>query len=388
MPRDDAFDDPPRARAVRSVERAEAQRVQQRDRAGAHREDVADDAADAGGRALVRLDEGRMIVRLDLEDRGEAVADVDRAGVLARPLQDARPAGRQLLQVDARALVAAVLRPHHREDAELGLGRLALQRAHDAVVFVGGEAVAFELLPDRCVMRFGPPPRAPARGRPTRDRTRPSALPSDAFARALGMRHQADDVASFAADAGDVAERPVRVGRVRQLARLVAVAEDDAPRRLELADHIGLRVVVPFAVRDRQSQPLPGAGARRERRVGLLDADDDVLAVKLQVTIAQHRAGQQPGLEQNLKAVADAEHRPAAPGEIDHRRHDRREPRDRAGAQVVAVREPAGQDHHVGALEARSPCARRTRRPDRARASRRGTRRGRSWNRERRRQRI
>ena len=62
---------------------AEAQRVHHRDRAGAHGEDVADDAADAGRRALVGLDEARVVVRLDLERDGEALADVDDAGVLA-----------------------------------------------------------------------------------------------------------------------------------------------------------------------------------------------------------------------------------------------------------------------------------------------------------------
>ena len=36
------------------------------------------------------------------------------------PCSTRGPVGRQRLQVDARALVAAVLRPHHREDAELG----------------------------------------------------------------------------------------------------------------------------------------------------------------------------------------------------------------------------------------------------------------------------
>ena len=67
------------------LERAEAQRVEERDRAGAHGEDVADDAADPGGRALVGLDRARMVVRLDLEDDRQPVADVERAGVLARP---------------------------------------------------------------------------------------------------------------------------------------------------------------------------------------------------------------------------------------------------------------------------------------------------------------
>ena len=78
---DDAFE---QAAGAGRVEIAEAQRVEQRDRPRAHREDVADDAADAGGRALIRLDERRVVVRLDLEDGGEPVADVDRAGVLAR----------------------------------------------------------------------------------------------------------------------------------------------------------------------------------------------------------------------------------------------------------------------------------------------------------------
>jgi hypothetical protein len=55
------------------------------DRARAHGEDVAQDAADAGRRALIGLDEGRVVVALHLEDGGVAVADVDDAGVLARP---------------------------------------------------------------------------------------------------------------------------------------------------------------------------------------------------------------------------------------------------------------------------------------------------------------
>ena len=80
---------------------AEAQRVQAGDGPRAHREDVAQDAADARGRPLVRLDEARVVVRLHLEDGGEPVADVDDARVLARPLDDARPLRRQAPQVHA-----------------------------------------------------------------------------------------------------------------------------------------------------------------------------------------------------------------------------------------------------------------------------------------------
>ena len=68
----------------RMIERSELERVHARDRPRAHREDVAQDSADAGRRALVRLDERRMVVAFDFEHRDPSVADVDRAGVLAR----------------------------------------------------------------------------------------------------------------------------------------------------------------------------------------------------------------------------------------------------------------------------------------------------------------
>ena len=83
---------------VSRVERTKAKRIEDRDRSGAHGEHVAEDAAHTGGRPLVRLDRRRMIVRLDLEHNGEAVADVDRAGVLARPLQNIRTFGGQLAE--------------------------------------------------------------------------------------------------------------------------------------------------------------------------------------------------------------------------------------------------------------------------------------------------
>ena len=67
------------------VRRAEAETVEQRHRPRAHRHDVAEDAADAGGGALKRLDGGRVVVRLDLERDGETVAEVEHAGVASGP---------------------------------------------------------------------------------------------------------------------------------------------------------------------------------------------------------------------------------------------------------------------------------------------------------------
>ena len=115
----------------------------------AHREDVADDAADARGRALVRLDERRMVVRFDLEDRREPVADVNGAGVLARSLQHARAGRREIAEMHARALVAAVLGPHHRENSQLGEARLAAERLDDALVLLVVQSVPFDASPGR-----------------------------------------------------------------------------------------------------------------------------------------------------------------------------------------------------------------------------------------------
>ena len=121
---------------ARLVERAEAQRVQRGDRARAHREDVADDAADAGRRALVGLDGAGVVVRLHLEGDRPAVADADDAGVLAGALQHARALVREHAQRLARVLVAAVLAPHERVHVELGHARHAPEDHDDLLVLV------------------------------------------------------------------------------------------------------------------------------------------------------------------------------------------------------------------------------------------------------------
>jgi hypothetical protein len=129
------------ALGVGVVDRAEAQLVHHGDRPRAHRDDVAHDAADAGRGALVRLDVGGVVVGLDLEGHGPAVADVDDAGVLAHAHQEllphllrgVLPEGAQVL---LRGLVRAVLGPHHRVHGELGVGGPAAQDLADARVLV------------------------------------------------------------------------------------------------------------------------------------------------------------------------------------------------------------------------------------------------------------
>ena len=138
----DAGDDAADQRAgLRMFRIAERQRVEAGDRPRPHGEDVAQNAADAGRRALIGLDVARMVVALHLEHDREPVADVDDAGILARPLDHPRRLGRQRAQMDLRGFVRAVLVPHRREDAELGEARLAADELLEARVFVRLEAV-------------------------------------------------------------------------------------------------------------------------------------------------------------------------------------------------------------------------------------------------------
>ncbi len=133
---DDAGQD---ALGVGVVGGAEAQGVDHGHRAGAHRDDVAHDAADARGRALVGLHVGRVVVRLDLEGDRVALADVDDTGVLAdADEQGVGPGGllAELAQVHLAALVRAVLGPHHGVHGQLRAGGAAAEDLHDPLVLV------------------------------------------------------------------------------------------------------------------------------------------------------------------------------------------------------------------------------------------------------------
>ena len=149
-PGNNAFQNPAIAR---DIQRAEAQCVHHRDGPGAHGENVAQDAAHAGGRALKRLDETGMIVRFDLEGDRVPGADVDDPGVLARPLQNQGAARRKLLQMQPRAFVGAMLAPHHAEDSEFGVAGFAAEQRDDFVVLRRGQSVGLNDLRRHRLMR-------------------------------------------------------------------------------------------------------------------------------------------------------------------------------------------------------------------------------------------
>src|SRR3979490_3139978 len=126
------------------------------------------------------------------------------------------------------------------------------------------------------------------------------------------MRHQSDDIPRLVAEAGNSRRRPVRLGLVGNPTGPCGVPEDHLAVLFETRDDVGLGEVVAFAVCDRELQNLALPARRREWRVNLLYAQMHLLAAELESAIPQHCAGEQPGLEQDLKSVADSEHRTAA----------------------------------------------------------------------------
>ena len=81
-----------------------------------------------------------MVVRLALERDGEAVAEIENAGVLAGPLEHTLALRRQPLQERRRMLVAAVLRPEEGKNRQLELVRRATEQTPDYVEFPVREA--------------------------------------------------------------------------------------------------------------------------------------------------------------------------------------------------------------------------------------------------------
>jgi hypothetical protein len=123
------------------VRRAKAQRVDQRDRPRAHCEDIAQNAANAGRCTLIGLDIGRVVVALHLEDGGLSVTDVDHARILARSLNNPVVFRREFGQVSTGRFVGAVLRPHHRVDAQFNQIGLTVQARDEAFPLVCPDAV-------------------------------------------------------------------------------------------------------------------------------------------------------------------------------------------------------------------------------------------------------
>ena len=91
----------------------------------------------------------------------------------------------------------------------------------------------------------------------------------------------------------------------------------------------------------------------RKRRCPVANPQKDMLATKLQISIAHKRPRQKPRFAQNLKAVANAQNQPARLRKSRHRPHHRAKPRNRPRPQIIAVRKTARNQHRVAICQRR-----------------------------------
>ena len=120
------------ASGVGVVNRAETQRIHHCNRAGTHRNNVTHNTAHTGSGTLVGLHIRGVVVGLNLEGNSPAVTNVGHAGVLTDTdhqvllhlFGDLRT---ELLQMNLRRLVGAVLGPHDRVHCQLSRGGAATQ---------------------------------------------------------------------------------------------------------------------------------------------------------------------------------------------------------------------------------------------------------------------
>ena len=237
-------------------------------------------------------------------------------------------------------LVGAVLGPQQAEHRQLDVVRLAAQLLDDQLVLGVGEA--------ELAVLCGAGGHAATSAGPRNSRS-PSVEPVSSSTACSGCGIRPSTLpASFVTPA---MSRTDPFGVVAG-----GVAEGDLPVGLEPIEHLLRCVVATFAVLGRNREALVGLDPVEERRVRLARDQIDLPADEAQLDVPQQRPRQQPRLAEHLEAVADPQHRRPARGHLRHRLHRRGEAGDRAGPQVVAVGEAAGDDD-------------RRRRPSRSRLS-------------------
>jgi hypothetical protein len=119
---------------------------------------------------------------------------------------------------------------------------------------------------------------------------------------------------------------------------------------LELGDLLGRGIPAAVVMLDRDAEPVARRRSGEPRRV-VLDDQGGVVAAEAQAGVGAKDARQESGLGEHLETVADAEDGAARVGVRAHGGHRRRQRGQGAAAEVVAEREPARDDHGVGAVE-------------------------------------
>ena len=178
----------------------------------------------------------------------------------------------------------------------------------------------------------------------------------------LWVRHQAQDVARLAHDAGDGIVGPVRIRP--------GITERDAGRPLQI-DHVRTARVL-----DRNLE-FPSRGQPGIKAARILDPDPYVPTHEAPVAVRNQGAGKQSALAQDLESVADAEHGKARGRTRFDLAHDGREASHRARTRIRPESRPRSVPRAASGLCARPsrprPRAQRARSPYPGRRSSRET---------------
>ena len=231
-----------------------------------------------------------------------------------------------------------MLAPHHAEDAELCEAGGAAEDADDFLVFLRRELV----LRDDFGSDGSCCHTAAATWSMDWNTTRLLGRAHERLGGALGVRHHAHYVSFAVEHAGDIAQRAVGI---------IEIAEGDAVLRFELIESALVGKIAALAMRDGQAQGLAEVRGGGEGRAGGFHAEANFPADEFQAAIAHEGAGKEARFDQNLEAVADAEHQAAFGRETLDRAHDGRKLGDGAAAEIVAIGETAGEDDGIDGTE-------------------------------------
>src|ERR1700746_1035878 len=118
--------------------------------------------------------------------------------------------------------------------------------------------------------------------------------------RTLRVRHHAQDVASFTADARDVFERNGGINLARDLARWRRVAKHDTPIALQISQRGFIAKVIPLHMPNRDRQNFAFAAGIGKWRIRSFDSHFYRLAHILQTDTAPESARAEPGVREDM----------------------------------------------------------------------------------------
>src|SRR5437867_3089003 len=208
-----------------------------------------------------------------------------------------------------------------------------------------GDGLQHHGSPDRAGVRLRLPTRAG--GDERLKQLPPVFVAEDPLGAPVWMGHEAEDVPLLVQNPGDGLDRAGGIGLRGQAPLLVAIAEGDAPLRLQPLQSFRIGEVAPFPVPHRHPQDLARPQLPGEGRVLALGPKPQISADVLEVAIADEGPGQQPRFNQDLKTVANSEDPASLPGEPDDTLHNRGKFGHRPAAEVIAVGEAPGKDDAV-----------------------------------------